>query len=334
MQRRDFFSSGPAAPLVSLLDPEPDSPGAYHLVRIGRNAMASRFEIALPFGTPNATEAAFDALDLVDELEDQLTVYRDASEVSRLNASAACEPIPVEPRLFELLSFSVNLWNDTAGAFDIGAGALTKAWGFHRREGRVPTAAERTAAMAKCGSRHLALDAANRTVEYRVPGLEINLGAIGKGYALDRAAERLRTQWGIASALLNVGGSSVYAMGHPPGDPAGWPVAVRHPWNVERVLGTVRLRDRGFGTSAATVQHFVYNGRTMGHLLDPRTGWPAGGTASASAAAPTAMEADAISTAFYVMGADAAELFARSRLRLGGLVLANGDDEPRLFGSI
>ena len=334
MQRRDFFSAGPAGSVASLLPNAEAIAAEYHLLRVTRRAMATTFEIALPYGTPNAIDAARDALDLIDELEDQLTVYRDSSEVVRLNATAAFEAIRVERRLFDLLQFASILTKETAGAFDICTGSLTKAWGFYRREGRVPTAMERADAMAKSGSRHLLLDADKRAVKFRVAGLEISLGAIGKGYALDRAAERLRSKWSIESALLNVGGSSVYALGHPPGDPRGWPVAVRHPWDPTRTLGTVRLIDRGFGTSAATVQHFVYNDRTLGHLLDPRTGWPAEGTASASAAAPTATEADAMSTAFFVLGADATEAFARSRHHLGGLILPDGDKAPRMFGSL
>lgn len=334
MQRRDFFSAGPAGSVASLIPNEEVFAGEYRLLRFSRRAMASTFEIAIPYGAPHALEAAQDALDLIDELEDQLTVYREFSEVSQLNAAAAHDPVAIESRLFDLLQFAAILTNQTAGAFDICTGALTKSWGFYRREGRVPTADERAGAMAKCGSRHLMLNPVERNVKFRVAGLEINLGAIGKGYALDRAAELLREKWQIESALLNVGGSSVYALGHPPGDPRGWPVAVRHPWEPSGPLGTVRLADRGFGTSAATVQHFVYNNRTLGHLLDPRTGWPAEGTASASAAAPTAMEADAMSTAYFVLGADAAEAFARSRPHLGGLILADGETVPRKFGTL
>ncbi|MBX3397710.1 MAG: FAD:protein FMN transferase [Gemmataceae bacterium] len=301
-------------------------------MRVTRRAMASTFEIALPYGTPNALPAAEGALDLIDELESQLTVYRDTSEATAVNAAAADGPVRIESRFFNLLQYSAGLTNDTAGAFDVCTGALTRAWGFYRREGRVPSAPERAEAMARCGTRHLMLDPERETVKFRVRGLEINLGAIGKGYALDRAVEYLVKHWGIHSALLSVGGSSVYALGHPPGDPMGWPISVRHPWDPERSLGTVRLIDRGFGTSAATVQHFVYNGRKLGHLLDPRTGWPSEGVASASAAAPTATEADAMSTAFYVLGADAAEEFGRSRPHLGGLILTDGEDAPRLFG--
>jgi FAD:protein FMN transferase len=334
MQRRDFFSAGPAGSLAALLSEPLDLAARYNLLRVTRRAMASTFEIALPFGTPNALAAAEDALDQIDAIETQLTVYRDSSEASAVNAAATDGPIRIERRFFELLQFAAHLTNDTAGAFDVCTGALTKAWGFFRREGCVPSARERADAHARSGSRHMILDETRTTVKFRVPGMEINLGAIGKGYALDRAAERLVNHWRIASALLSVGGSSVYAIGHPPGDPLGWPVGVRHPWDAERRLGTIRLVDRGFGTSAATMQHFVYNGRKLGHLLDPRTGWPAEGTASASAAAPTATEADAMSTAFFVLGADAAEEFARSRPHLGGLVLTDGDYTPRSFGQL
>src|SRR5207248_7931031 len=150
-----------------------------------------------------------------------------------------------------------------------------------------------------------------RSVKYRVRGLELNFGAVGKGYALDRAGELLRSKWGVTSALLHGGGSSILAIGHPPGGPRGWPVNLTHPWEEGRSLGTVYLRDRGLGTSAATFQHFEYNGRKLGHLLDPRTGWPARGTAAASVTAPTAAEADALSTAAFVLGAAGAERLTR-----------------------
>ena len=334
MFRRDFLSTGSAGSFAAVLEPPNDPEVAYHLLRVTRRAMASTFEIAIPYGTPNALAAAEDALDLIDEVEDQLTVYRDTSEISRINATAYTGPVRIEPRLFDLLQFAVHLSNDTAGAFDICSGALTKAWGFYRRAGRVPSARERAAALARCGSRHLILDSETVSVKFRVPELEINLGAVGKGYALDRAAERLKNKWAIPSALLSVGGSSVYALGHPPGDQRGWPVSVRHPWEPSCSLGTIRLIDRGLGTSAATVQHFVYNDRKLGHLLDPRNGWPAEGTASASAVAPTAMEADAMSTAFFVLGAEAAETLALSRTHLAGLILPDSDEKPRTFGHL
>ncbi len=295
--------------------------------------MATTFEVALPAGTPDAVAAASDALDLVDELEDQLTVYRDTSEVSQLNATAADAPVVVEDRLFGLLQHAAGLTRDTSGAFDCATGALVEAWGFRTRQGRVPPPVELAAARRASGFRHVVLDPDARSVRYRRPGLSINLGGIGKGYALDRAAERLGERWGVRSALLHAGGSSVRAVGVPPGVPRGWAVSVTHPHADGQTLGTVWLRDQGFGTSAATFQHFVGpDGKRYGHLLDPRTGVPAGGTAAASCVAPSAAAADALSTAFFVLGAEAAVEHCRSRPELAAVVLGDGADRPTLAG--
>jgi thiamine biosynthesis lipoprotein len=309
-----------------LLADAPEVPGEFALIRVSRRAMATTFEVAIPVGSlRDPVAAAEGALDLIDALEDQMTVFRDHSEVSRLNESAAGGFVEVEPRLFELFARCAVWTKETAGAFDIATGALTKAWGFYRREGRVPPPRELVAAMRATGYRHVVLDAERRAVKFRVRGLELNLGAVGKGYALDRAAELLRTKWGVRSALLHGGGSSVYAIGSPPGDARGWPVRLKHPHRAEQSLGIVYLRDAGLGTSAATFQFFEYNGRKLGHLLDPRTGWPAIGATSASVVGPTAAEADAMSTAAFVLGAEGAQRLTRLRPALGAVVLSEED---------
>jgi thiamine biosynthesis lipoprotein len=321
---------GPA--LAALLGDEPAAPVAdVAVLRASRRAMATTFEVLLPFGSPLAHPAAEAALDRIDELEDQLTVYRDHSEVSRLNATAGDRPVEVEQNLFDLIEFAAHVTRQTHGAFDIATGALIKAWGFYRREGRVPTPAERAAAMSRTGTRFLALDRDRRTLRYLRPGLEINLGGIGKGYALDRAAELLVADWGASSALLHGGSSSVRAVGTPPGQPRGWPVVIKHPWDADRRLGTLYLAGRAMGTSAATFQHFEYNGRKLGHLLDPRTGWPAEGLEQVSVIAPTAAEADALSTAFFVLGVEPTARFCRTRPDVGVVLLPTGQDRPQAF---
>lgn len=312
------------------LDSEPNS-ADYSLVRVSRRAMATTFEVAVPYGTANAVAAAEAALDLINEAEDRLTVFRDSSEVFKVNARAATEPVPISELLFELLTISAAIGLETGGAFDPATGAATKAWGFYRRDGRVPSPNERTAAMHVSGMRHVVLDPAGRTVKFRRPGLELNFGGIGKGFALDRAAGTLRNDWGIRSALLHGGGSSVYAIGHPPGQPDGWIIDLKHPADDARVLGTVRLKDEGLGTSAATFQYFLHDGKKLGHVLDPRVGWPAEGTASATVIAPTAAEADAYSTAAFVLGIEASSLFFPSRPRLGAVLLAEGETAPRSY---
>lgn len=311
--------------LELLLPDDPAPPAGYALIRVSRRAMATTFEVAFPYGTRDAIPAAEAALDLIDDLEDQLTVYRDHSEISCLNASGGAV---VEPRLFDLLTRCAGWTRETDGAFDIATGALIKTWGFYRREGRIPTSREQTDAMSRTGMRHVVLT--ESVVKFRAAGLELNLGAVGKGYALDRAAELLRRDWGVRSALLHGGGSSVLAIGAPPDDPRGWPVRLRHPTE-DRSLGTVYLNDRGLGTSAATFQFFEYNGRKYGHVLDPRTGRPAQGTASASATAPTAAEADAMSTAAFVAGPALADRLTRTGPSLGTIVLSDEADAPQVF---
>jgi thiamine biosynthesis lipoprotein len=303
------------------------------LLRFSRGAMATTFEVIIPFGTPRALEAADDALDEIDRLEAQLTVFRDDSEVSRLNRRAALEAVPVEERLFELLSLAARLTRETEEAFDISIGALTKAWGFYRRAGRVPSEEERAAVQQRVGMRHVVLEPEGKTVRYLRPGLEINLGSIGKGYALDRAGELLGAGWGLGHVLLHGGRSSVLALGTAPGRTDGWPIALRHPWDDERQLGVVRLRDRALATSAATFQHLDYNGRKLGHILDPRAGGPAERLASASARAPTAAEADALATAFFILGVDRARAYCEAHPDVGAVLLPPGADaEPVAIG--
>jgi thiamine biosynthesis lipoprotein len=321
MTLRRRFLSAPVAALSPLTDEPTETDvldGEYSLVRVARRAMATTFEVAIPAGShPDPFAAASAALDLIDDLEDQMTVYRDHSEVSRINASASKSPLVVEEKLFDLFGRCAVWTRETEGAFDIAIGALIKAWGFYHRQGRIPSSRERSDVMTRTGFRHVMLNQEIRSIKFRHNGLELNLGAVGKGYALDRAAAMLYENWGVKSALLHGGGSSIYAVGHPPGETRGWQIRLKNPADAEKSLGTVWLRDSGLGTSAATFQFFEYKGKKFGHLLDPRTGWPADGTASASAISSTAAEADAFSSAAFVLGSSGAEKLVHIRPSLG-----------------
>jgi thiamine biosynthesis lipoprotein len=314
----------------------PDSPAApseVALLRASRKAMATTFELLLPFGTPAASAIASTVFEQIDHLEQQLTVYRETSEVSRLNRLAGQISVPVEPRLFELLALAEEISRETDGAFDVTAGALIKAWGFFRGPRRVPSTEELGSALARVGMRHVWLDAQHSNVRYHRPGLEINLGSIGKGYALDRVAESLRNQWNLRSALLHGGHSSVYAMGSESDDRAGWAVGIQHPWNPARRWALVCLGDRAMATSAATFQHLEHDGRKLGHVLDPRTGWPAEGMASATALAPSAAKADALATAFFILGVERTKAYCESHPGVAALLLPDGANaEPVVIG--
>jgi thiamine biosynthesis lipoprotein len=306
-----------------------------------RRAMACQFQIAIPATCRTAIAAASAALDTIDQLEAQMTVYDDSSEVSGINRYAFAAPVPVESKLFDLLETAVRMADETEGAFDIAAGALVKAWGFFRGPKRVPDPAELSAVMEQVGRRHVTLDRTARTISFAQPGVELNLGAIGKGYALDRAAELLQRDWNVSSVLLHGGQSSVLAIGsfgEQDFEDDGWLVTIGDPHCPGEPIASLRLKDCALGTSGATIQFFEVAGRRFGHVLDPRTGWPTEGQASVSVIAPTAAVADALSTAFFILGPQKASEYCRRHPEVGVIVVSNeghlvGTDRVTLLGS-
>jgi thiamine biosynthesis lipoprotein len=243
------------------------------------------------------------ALALVEDLERQLTVYREDSEVSQLNQRGAHQWNRVESRLFRLLHQAVSISGETGGAFDITSGPLSKLWGFFRRDGRVPSSDDLHVVLQAVGSQWIELDQAQQAVRFTRQGVQINLGGIGKGYALDRCCELLESA-GITDFLLHGGHSSVLARGARLQQPSrsGWTVAVRHPLRTEQRLLEIQLHNQALGTSGAAKQYFYHQGRRFGHILDPRTGYPADEVLAATVVAPDAATADALATGFYVLG--------------------------------
>lgn len=315
------------------------APGAY-LIQLTRKAMACQFEIYLnALGPGTETEAGVAALDVVTELEQQLSAYRYDSEICMLGASAYLRPQVVEPRLFELLRLAVQLHRDTHGAFDITAGPLIKAWGFFDREGKVPEEVDLSEAMSLVGSNKLILDESQRTIFLEKEGIELNLGSIGKGYALDRCHELLRES-GVEDYLVHGGTSSVLAHGiRRDGTPRdGWEVGVPHPLRPDRRIGTVHLNGEALGTSGAAFQAFFHEGKKYGHVLDPRTGQPATSVLSATVIAPTAALADALATACYVMGPEETEALLPKYPEVSVLMVQEGrrrgSVEPIMLGGM
>jgi len=264
------------------------------------------------------TESALEALDLVETLEEQLSYFRPTSEISRVNLLAADEPVEVDPRLFELLRLAAMLYDETAGAYDITSAPLWEIWGFSRRAGKIPSDADLAATRSRVGGHLVELDSTRHTVRFCKPGVRINLGSLGKGYALDACGEQLLTA-GMADFLLHGGQSSVLARGSV--GKVAWEIGIRHPLQAGQRLGVVRLCNRALGTSGQQSQSFRHRGRRYGHILDPRSGWPAEGVLSATVVAPTAALADALSTACYVMGAKQSLDYCRSHPGIGVVLL-------------
>jgi len=271
-----------------------DAGAACAPVCLAIEAMATRFELVLPCvdlpSNRGSHEIAQEALAEIARLESHLSCHQPASDVSWINAYAGRRAVKVAPALFSLLQRCVALSEATDGAFDITVGPLMRAW-------EVDPSRLAADARTRVGYRHLRLDPRASTIRFERPGMSIDLGAAGKGYAVDRAIEILRNH-GAGSALLHGGTSSVHAVGAPP-RADGWKIAWRLPDSPGR---TVALRDRALSVSAPHGKRVIHGGTVFGHVLDPRTGAPVRSTSSALVTGPGSFECDALSTALLVLG--------------------------------
>ena len=272
-------------------------------VLLARNAMATRFEMVLHGEDELGLRAAGEeALDELTALAAQLNFYGADSEIYRINAGAALGPVPVEPGLFHLLQEAMCVHKLSGGAFDITVAPLMRCWGFADGEHRVPSPGELAKARECVGMDLVHLDAKNITVQ-------IDLGAIGKGFALDIADEIVR-EADITSALIHGGTSTVCAIGSPP-EKDFWKVAIEHPGceqpdadipEYKRLVAVAELNDESLSVSAGWGKAFKENGVSYGHVLDPRSGQPTQNTLLAAVALPSGTAADAWSTALLVSG--------------------------------
>ncbi len=294
-------------------------------VTVACHAMATRFEIVLPGDHAPALRAAGEeALRLVEELEARLSLFRPASEIALLNACAAREPVRVTPEVFALLQRAQRLHAECGGAFDITVAPLVRCWGFMGGKGRLPGPSEVAEARAKVGMGLVRLDPGDFTVRFVREGVMLDLGAIGKGYAIERAAEVLR-EAGVTSALLHGGTSTAQAIGSPPGEEF-WKVAIETPSpspdTPPTLLATVPLKDEAMSVSGIRGHCFEAGGRTFGHIIDPRSGEPALGAVLAAVVLPSATETDALSTALLTLGRAGHEAIASLRLGMKTLVVS------------
>lgn len=307
-------------------------------VLLAREAMHTRFELVLHGEDPVRLRAAGEeALDEVERIEARLSLFRPTSELAHVNARAAMAPVRVSPPTFALLQTAAHWHAATDGAFDPTLAPLLNCWGLlGRTEGRVPSPTELAAARACCGMGHVALDERERTVRFLRPGMCLDLGAIGKGHAVDEAIALLR-EAGVTSALLHAGTSSIFALGAPP-DGEAWRVAVEGPPTADgqprTQLATMELRDESLGLSAVWGKSFVAGGQTYGHVLDARSGLPANRAELAAVILPSATETDALSTALLTLGPEGLPRLMQLRPDARALVAARRETGLAVFGSL
>jgi thiamine biosynthesis lipoprotein len=218
-----------------------------------------------------------------------------------VNRDAATRPVRVSDELFDLLDACLVYNRRSKGAFDITVGPLMKVWRFYKGEGALPKPEEVTNALARVGARHVRLDREARTVRFDRPGVELDPGGIGKGYAVDRMIEVLKRQ-GIRAALVSGGGSSVYGLGAPPEEPRGWRMEISAPGSLETMVAETFLKDMSLSTSGSYEKFFYAGGRRYSHLMDPRTGYPARDVSAVSIVAPRTIDSEAWTKAVFING--------------------------------
>ncbi len=314
--------------------------------------MATRFEIVLHGENPVSLRAAWEeALNEIERLETQLSLFKPASEISRVNAGAAFAPVRVSPPVFRLLQRAQRLSQETNRAFDVTIAPLMRCWGFLGGPGERPTTAALAEARDLVGMHQVHLDEASGTVQFKKPGMMIDLGAIGKGYAIECAVECLR-EAGVQNALIHGGTSTAYGIGSPP-ESDGWQIAIPSPVTMrqktaerlkalgihepqpvqpevpadeEKPFAVVALRDCSLSVSAVWGKFFHSDGRNFGHIIDPRSGEPAAVAVLSAVVSPSATDTDALSTALLTLGPGGLQLIAALGQELKAMVVAESGE--------
>jgi thiamine biosynthesis lipoprotein len=284
-------------------------PGAY---RFSHDAMATAFEIIIIHKDATyAQQAAWAAFDELDRLEQQLSRFIENSDISRVNNLTANQPLQIGPAAFECLQLCVALYNQTDGAFDVTIGSLRDCWLSEDKTMRTPSKEQIKQARQRTGLHLIKLDEDEHTVQLLTSPLQIDLGGIGKGYAIDQMA-KLLGDWSIDTALIQGGCSSVLALGKP-NNTKGWHLTLSNPTNRKQTLAHLYLRDRAISGS----------GLQKGcHIIDPHTARPVEGKIAAWASAPAAVTTDALSTAFMVMSSDQIRQYCLSHPDILAMVVA------------
>jgi len=265
-------------------------------------AMGTTYTIEMygidPISMNSAADEAFEEVHRLDNL---LSNYIPTSEVSRLNQTAANGPVKVPRELFMLLERCRDDNRRSNGTFDITVGPLMKVWGFYRDSGHLASRAAVQKAMQSVGWQNVVLDPGSLSIRFIRPGVNLDFGGVGKGYAVDQMVRVLRRQ-GVRSALVSAGSSSIYGIGVPPDSPRGWRIQIRDPRNEEDTAGQVYLKNDSISTSGGYEKFFWADGRMYSHIMDPRTGFPSQGVLSVSVVAPATIDSEIWAKPYYILG--------------------------------
>ena len=275
-----------------------------------------------------AREAIEQAFREVEKIDDLMSPFKEDSEISRLNREGDRGPIRVSQDTFRVIRESLRFSELSDGAFDITIAPLLDLWDSSRKNKQLPEAEELREVLTLVNYGNILLDEEKRTVEFREKGMNINLGGIAKGYAVDKAIERLRHR-GIKRAIVDAGGD-LYLLGRP-FDKDFWVIGLRHPRKRGEILGVVKARDEAVATSGDYEDYFILDGKRYSHLLTPYTGKPVEGMLSVTVLAENALKADGLSTTIFVLGAEKGLKLANRLEGVEAIIISQGNSNGEMI---
>ncbi len=324
-----------AAGLRGCGEPAPRTPpAATRAARVYEFPVFNTFAVLKLWVPPEVADPAAQAVSArLRDLHNRINLFDPESEISRLNQTAADAPFPCSDELWALLGECRRAWRETEGAFDVSVGPLMRLWGIHRKRETLPTDGEIAAALDLVGLDRIVFDDERHTVHFPRPGMYLDFGGIAKGYALQLVLDLLRER-DVSPVLVDLGGN-IGGLGTPPGRDS-FRIGIRNPFATGETLGTVQLRDRSIATSGNYERQIVIQGRTIQHIVDPRTGQPVGTFAGVTVLTPRPVDSDIYSTAVFVRGEPLARKLAEQTPGTGIVLVRQGEGQPviQTFGQI
>ncbi|WP_319480057.1 FAD:protein FMN transferase [uncultured Draconibacterium sp.] len=264
--------------------------------------MGSRFDITVVANSEQEGNGYIDlAVAEIQRIEKLISSWDANSETSAINKNAGIKAVKVSPELFALIERAIRISDLTDGAFDISYASMDRIWHFDGSMTKMPSEETIAASVAKVGYQNIVLNKAASTVFLKKAGMKIGFGAIGKGYAADKAKALLMSK-GVSAGIINASGD-MNTWGKQP-DGSYWKVAITNPMNKDKAFALLPIKNGAVVTSGDYEKFVKFNGIRYTHIIDPRTGYPAHGIISATVFAPKAELADALATSVFVMGID------------------------------
>ena len=290
--------------------------------------MGSRFEITVVATDSIEANGYINlAINEITRIEKLISSWDPASQTSEINRNAGIKPVKVDEELYNLIARAVEISKLTDGAFDISFASMDKIWKFDGSMTEMPSEEAIKQSVAKVGYKNIILDPENLTVLLKLEGMKLGFGAIGKGYAADKA-KKLLMEKGVSSGIINASGDMNTWGKQPSGD--FWKVAITNPMDKNKAFATLAIDESAVVTSGNYEKYVAFNNVRYTHIIDPRTGYPATGIISATVFAPKAEIADALATSIFVMGKDVGIDFINQLPKIECIVI---DEKGEIFTS-